>query len=271
MNEIDTHLDESLAEPPPECFELAARLDNLMSKFGLRRWRLGPVASRTVVDSCLETLKQWRTQARLVGDELKSFNVKYSELKRVSENTCAQLNISLEEMTDRYKKAFVEQTEYRSLAESKEAAADAMRVANNALVAENTELKQHLLAKGLGRWPWNPPEPQATVSAPSPPVAATDRPIDVQRHSGWWPKNIPTTQDLIAVLGATAVPARPWDSPDDVPGPVCWLRGGTGDHMIIAVTAEGVRTRDFKCSWKDIQIQPFQCSTDRKTWRPCTK
>jgi len=76
----------------------------------------------------------------------------------------------------------------------------------------------------------------------------------------------------------------PWDCPADVPGPVCWL--GTDDQndplwkncgsMVIGIDPEGVITlnsNDFlqKITWEYLKCEKGIYSTDRITWKPCTK
>lgn len=67
----------------------------------------------------------------------------------------------------------------------------------------------------------------------------------------------------------------PWGHPDDVPGPVCWLRpkGGTGVYLVTAVTPEGVETCDdgFAMRHPWATIDSAEHSTDRCIWYPCAK
>ena len=67
---------------------------------------------------------------------------------------------------------------------------------------------------------------------------------------------------------------RPWQKPEDVPGPVCWIRFNNsklGEQMII-----GFRHTGFICideSWESCVFlfsEAKEYSTDRKTWHPCT-
>jgi len=67
--------------------------------------------------------------------------------------------------------------------------------------------------------------------------------------------------------------AVPWNCAEDVPGPVCWIRWVHLDevYMVIAVYPYGFRTSATGKiqAWKD--LSQFEHSTDRKTWKPCTK
>jgi hypothetical protein len=69
---------------------------------------------------------------------------------------------------------------------------------------------------------------------------------------------------------------HPWSKPEDVPGPVCWIRP-SGDelnrdaqeYMIHTVDKSGVRYG--KTYGMDFPIVgAWQYSTDRKTWKSCT-
>lgn len=73
---------------------------------------------------------------------------------------------------------------------------------------------------------------------------------------------------------------RPWSKPEDVPGPVCWIRG-KGDyrmHMIIGFAGENFYiTPSCGCepiltssSFSETRWERMEHSTDRITWKPCT-
>jgi len=72
-------------------------------------------------------------------------------------------------------------------------------------------------------------------------------------------------------------PHKPWDSPEDVPGPVCWVRySGQNTHcaLVLAIDPKGVWSFDTDMeerllSWDD--CARHEHSTDRKTWKPCVK
>jgi len=69
--------------------------------------------------------------------------------------------------------------------------------------------------------------------------------------------------------------SRPWSKPEDVPGPVCWLRWTDEQNeisMIVGIAMEGVSSimgRDIHFeTWDDLSWQEY--STDRINWHPCT-
>lgn len=71
---------------------------------------------------------------------------------------------------------------------------------------------------------------------------------------------------------------RPWSKPEDVPGPVVWLRekdrtnnSASLEGMIAAVSVTGISvfTNDARfISWE--KLAKFEYSHDRKTFSPCT-
>lgn len=78
---------------------------------------------------------------------------------------------------------------------------------------------------------------------------------------------------------------RPWNKPEDVPGPVCWLRStyhdGTPDYRMSLIVgfAGDVSYITATCgcdpvlhsqNFSDTRWENMQYSTDRKTWLPCT-
>ena len=74
-------------------------------------------------------------------------------------------------------------------------------------------------------------------------------------------------------------PARvPWSCPEDVPGPVCWIRASLGfPRLVTAITDKGIcvscvngRDNPDFFDWQQCS-EVFEYSTDRKTWHPCTK
>ena len=69
---------------------------------------------------------------------------------------------------------------------------------------------------------------------------------------------------------------RPWQSPEDVPGPICWLRFGCDDpeFLIVAIDEVGMSILCYEpngqdVAWSEIELGA-EYSTDRKTWHPCT-
>ncbi len=65
---------------------------------------------------------------------------------------------------------------------------------------------------------------------------------------------------------------RPWNRPEDVPGPVCWVRSIGVTDQVLMIT--GMSKSTFCISTKGIrdwsEIEDYEHSTDRKTWLPCT-
>lgn len=67
---------------------------------------------------------------------------------------------------------------------------------------------------------------------------------------------------------------RPWSKPEDVPGPVCWIRRDARYHgaMIVGITDDTIITSDLcelvELTWA--KAAQNEHSTDRKTWHPCT-
>lgn len=70
---------------------------------------------------------------------------------------------------------------------------------------------------------------------------------------------------------------QPWSSPDDVPGPVCWISGHDNDGpiamMVVNIHTTGVTLAEgsavYHYHWAIIKGRNY--STDRKTWKPCVK
>jgi len=85
-----------------------------------------------------------------------------------------------------------------------------------------------------------------------------------------------TTRQLPAVAPAVADKTRPWNCAEDVPMPICWLRGRDSKStaaLITCVTAEGTYSGDkddddYFLKWKE--LSDYIYSTDGKTWHPCT-
>jgi len=71
-------------------------------------------------------------------------------------------------------------------------------------------------------------------------------------------------------------PPKPWDCPEDVPGPVCWLRmdASITEWMVLAIHEDGVAVSTIgfgRATWDELRKQAASYSTDRKTWKPCVK
>ena len=68
--------------------------------------------------------------------------------------------------------------------------------------------------------------------------------------------------------------SRPWSKPEDVPGPVCWIRGiddRNNERMIVHVDGSGIFSdSQMKCVMFGGEFLKWEYSTDRKTWKPCT-
>lgn len=71
---------------------------------------------------------------------------------------------------------------------------------------------------------------------------------------------------------------RPWSKPEDVPGPVCWMRQtGTKSHGLVAwIDEAGIGAHGMASNSTAVtglmyeQLHAYEYSTDRKTWKPCT-
>lgn len=65
---------------------------------------------------------------------------------------------------------------------------------------------------------------------------------------------------------------RPWSKPDDVPGPVCWVRpfvNAVVCDLIVTISDKGfMRTGPVFTTWDD--TADYEYSIDRRTWQPCT-
>ena len=69
---------------------------------------------------------------------------------------------------------------------------------------------------------------------------------------------------------------RPWSKPDDVPGPVCWLRSRIATDCAFLVYAIEMECVWVQCGkvisclgWREL-VAGWECSADRKQWLPCT-
>lgn len=68
---------------------------------------------------------------------------------------------------------------------------------------------------------------------------------------------------------------RPWSKPDDVPGPVCWIRCYPSDDcptFVIGFHSKGVRTvyddgDSIFFAWS--KMHEYEYSTDWREWKPC--
>lgn len=69
---------------------------------------------------------------------------------------------------------------------------------------------------------------------------------------------------------------RLWSKPEDVPGPICWIRDQGQDGfgaLVIGIDPSGVEALFYEqkptlVKWRCLRLREY--STDRKTWHPCT-
>jgi hypothetical protein len=89
----------------------------------------------------------------------------------------------------------------------------------------------------------------------------------------WW-----DTKDLTYIQTIWHRPkpqpvSRPWGKPEDVPGPVCWLRPKGGGNMLYLIThlsGDGTLGHTLgRIVWSEM-VDLYEYSTDRVTWKPCT-
>lgn len=77
---------------------------------------------------------------------------------------------------------------------------------------------------------------------------------------------------------------RPWSTPEDVPGPVCWIRGiysdghrdyrmsmivGFSDPTSYQTISNGCQPIALSSQFSDTRWERMEYSTDRKTWHKC--
>lgn len=70
----------------------------------------------------------------------------------------------------------------------------------------------------------------------------------------------------------TTPKARGWSNPDDVPGPICWIRlalksSHPCDALVVGILETGVQTSQGSFDWES--SVKYEYSTDRKTWHKC--
>lgn len=65
---------------------------------------------------------------------------------------------------------------------------------------------------------------------------------------------------------------RPWSKPEDVPGPVCWLRISSDgkEYLVYGISGIGLTTAVRLIDWNQMSLPGLEYSVDRKTWHPCT-
>lgn len=115
---------------------------------------------------------------------------------------------------------------------------------------------------------------------------ANGKPWQWQTAYGEWKNGISIDERL--AFGRVLRPApepeppKPWDCPEDVPGPVCWLRGKSmgGELLIVSVNSERIATSlghgvQFGVEDKPEYYHFRDCeySTTRRAddWHPCVK
>lgn len=111
------------------------------------------------------------------------------------------------------------------------------------------------------------------------------RPVQYQLSDGSWMDIDPRTpldyRSFYYNLGYRPKPepkVRPWSKPEDVPGPVCWVRftGGRGPALVVEICRTGFYAGAYIGSakgsfWNWVEINSeVEYSTDRVTWKPCT-
>lgn len=107
---------------------------------------------------------------------------------------------------------------------------------------------------------------------------AEGKPIQIKLHNGIWKDddtgNLDGIGDNDEYRPKPEPKTRPWSKPEDVPGPVCWIRNPEQERLIIAIDNEGVwaGSRSFggcAFTWENFKINGVEYSTDRKTWHKC--
>lgn len=65
---------------------------------------------------------------------------------------------------------------------------------------------------------------------------------------------------------------RPWDSPDDVPMPACWVRGQHGHpNLVVAFSEIGVVLYSGYMATFEELAKNYTYSTDGREWKQCAK
>lgn len=65
---------------------------------------------------------------------------------------------------------------------------------------------------------------------------------------------------------------RPWSKPEDVPGPVCWVRFENSDRaeaIIISVDACGFRTLFCHSDWRESKQMEYSTTRRADDWHKC--
>jgi hypothetical protein len=65
--------------------------------------------------------------------------------------------------------------------------------------------------------------------------------------------------------------SRPWSKPEDVPGPVCWIKSNSAfGAMVTGLHPDGLNCDGTRFRFRELSLAKAEYSTDRKTWKPCT-
>lgn len=110
---------------------------------------------------------------------------------------------------------------------------------------------------------------------------ADGKPIEYQSPSGdWLFANSISNIDKLAHRPKPEPRVRPWNSPADVPGPICWLRlmdrqanTASLEAQIVSLSNTGITwftSDDRWLPWSDEKLNRLEWSTDRVNWHPCT-
>ena len=106
---------------------------------------------------------------------------------------------------------------------------------------------------------------------------AEGKPIQRKRTDGvWYDESNIAGMDWLPFRPKPEPKTRPWSKPDDVPGPVCWIRGSSEDsksaYLVTCIVHDGIsyglREETAFRTW-DMLRRYCEYSTDRKTWHKC--
>jgi hypothetical protein len=102
---------------------------------------------------------------------------------------------------------------------------------------------------------------------------ADGKPIEYDSSSSETPSWM-NTEDLTYIHTIWHRPkpvSRPWSKPEDVPGPVCWIRNNrfSSMHIVAQLSDDGIWAHGLgMLVWGT--LEDYEYSIDRKTWKPCT-
>lgn len=124
------------------------------------------------------------------------------------------------------------------------------------------------------------PEEIATHNEPAAIAWLHSRPLQYLHDNEWRdytyaPGSFPSLT-RIAFRPKPEPVTRDWCKPDDVPGPVCWIRNNLEDAMITSIAPNGIKFTTMDCASDCIvrflrwdELGKHQHSTDRINWNPC--